>query len=265
MSLQTETLLSRTKRIRQTIIKMSHQAQSAHVGSALSAVEILAALFERKYGNTKTVDRIIMSKGHAAMALYATAAEFKQFDATLLDQYLKDDSAFWGHPSRDTNFPFIEWSTGSLGHGLPVVIGQAYADLKILGRSKGLKAVLLSDGECNEGSNWEAILFAGHHQLTNVLAIVDYNRIQSFGRCEEVMRLEPFAEKWRAFGWSVIETDGHDLLNLIAKIDEATQSKKDPTCIIAKTIKGKGVPEIEDKLESHYKPINESQYRASLK
>lgn len=249
-----DNLTSRCLRIRKTILEMSMRAKSAHVGSSLSCVEILAALFLNRGSDSYLSDcKIVLSKGHAAMALYATAIEFGLLSADVVANYLQNGSQLWGHPSVSDNMPFIHWSTGSLGHGLPAVCGMAYAAQKML-HTKQKFFVVLSDGELDEGSNWEAILFAGHHGLSNIKVIVDYNKLQSFGRCEEVLDLEPFAEKWRAFGWRPLEIDGH---NLQVLKDSLMAQDANPTVLIAHTTKGKGIASYEDKLESHYKPVTE--------
>jgi transketolase len=245
--------------IRKWILKLSYSAKSAHVGSSLSAVEILATLFQLKRSTASFFDStLILSKGHAAMSLYATAIAFGELSSDLVDTYLKDGSSLWGHPSVNKEHPFINWSTGSLGHGLPVATGVAYAQ-SILKNKQAKIVTVLSDGELNEGSNWEAILFASHHKLHNLIAVVDYNKIQSFGRCEDVMALEPLVDKWRAFGWRTIEVDGHNPNELHDAITSAGDTQ--PLAVIGHTIKGKGVSEIEDTLESHYRPVSDDLYR----
>jgi transketolase len=248
---------------RARVLAMSANARSAHAGSALSCVEILIVLFNRKYRSGGQLDKIILSKGHAAMALYAAAEQFELISKTELDNYLQDGTQLWGHPSKSSGFKWIDWSTGSLGHGLPAAVGMAY-HRKILARDMNSSrihhaiAVVLSDGECDEGSNWEAILFAGHHKLSNLIVFVDYNKIQSLSRVEQVMNLEPFSEKWRSFGWECIEVDGHS----ISALDSPWRETLDPTkplCVVCHTIKGKGVPDIENTVLSHYRPITAEQ------
>lgn len=249
--------------IRKRILNMSYSAKSAHVGSALSCVEILTVLFYARHRQNVAIDKILLSKGHAAMALYATAAEFGLLSEDHLAVYLQDGTDLWGHPSYNEKFPFIEWSTGSLGHGLPVATGFAYA--KTLAATTTVDYprvnVVVSDGECDEGSVWEAALFAGHHTLSHLTAIVDYNKIQSFGRCEEVLNLEPFAQKWLSFGWHVEEVDGHDVSRLHHLLTQPNHTRK-PLCLLAHTVKGKGVKELENTVSSHYKPITQEQIKA---
>jgi len=240
---------------------MSCDAKSAHVGSALSCIEILYSLFRARSDKRPPVDKIILSKGHAAMALYATAAGFGELPESELENYLGDGTHLWGHPSRSARHPFIHWSTGSLGHGLPAATGLAYAKQRLKKEDAGLTAVVLSDGECDEGTNWESALFAGHHQLSRLLAVIDYNKIQSFGRCDDVLSLEPLADKWRAFGWKVLEADGHDVGQMGRLLVEDIAASTSPVCLIAHTIKGKGIPAIENTLASHYKPITPEQLK----
>lgn len=247
--------------IRLNILELSNKAKSAHAGSALSCVEILGSIFWMKYHEKYPISKFVLSKGHAAMALYATASEFELIDKSLLNRYLGDDTAFWGHPSVSEKFSFIHWSTGSLGHGLPACVGFAYAE-KFLKKNKEPEQTViavLSDGELNEGSNWEAILFASHHKLNNLVIIVDYNKIQSFGRCSEVADLDPLNLKFESFCFNVHRVDGHNPNEIIEAIKNSQKQNKFPTCIIADTTKGKGVASIENTLESHYKPISNEQ------
>lgn len=246
-------------RIRRRILELSCSAKSAHVGSALSCVELVYMLLRERVQKEGRLDKLILSKGHAAMALYATAEELSLIETRELDSYLADGTNLWGHPAMNGQFPFIDWSTGSLGHGLPVSAGFAYSRKKLGVSHRGLVAAILSDGECDEGTVWEAALFAGHHQLSNLLAFVDYNKIQSFGACEQVMRLEPFVDKWKAFGWDSVEIDGHDLEQVERILESKTSDK--PRCVIAHTIKGKGLKSIENTLISHYRPISQEQIR----
>src|SRR5580704_8602054 len=201
------------KRIRVKALHMINAAKSSHVGSAFSMADLLAVLYAKilridpNRPDWPERDRFILSKGHACAALYVVLAERGFFPLTWLDDFYQDGSRLAGHATH-VGVPGVEVSTGSLGHGLPIACGMALAGR----RDKGAYRVftLLSDGECDEGSTWEAALFAPHHQLDNLIAIVDYNEIQSLGTVKEVLDLEPFAAKWRAFGWAVREIDGHD-------------------------------------------------------
>jgi transketolase len=207
-------------------------------------------------------DRFILSKGHAAAALYATLAERGFFNKELLENYCKNGQKIAGHSTRGC-LPGVEASTGSLGHGLPMGAGMALAgkcdkkDYRIF--------ILMSDGECDEGSVWEAALFASHHKLDNLVAIIDYNKFQALGRTNEVLNLEPLGEKWRNFGWEVKETDGHNFSEIEKNLSPIPFKNQKPSLLIAHTIKGKGVSFMEDKLESHYKRLTKEEYEESLK
>jgi transketolase len=205
-------------------------------------------------------DRFVLSKGHGAAILYAVLAEVGFFDPGLLAQYCVDGSMLMGHASH--RVPGVEVSTGSLGHGLPIGTGMALAAKRC---SLGYRTfVLVGDGELDEGSNWEAMLFAATHELDGLVAIVDRNGLQGFGASEEVLRLEPLAAKFEAFGWSVTTVDGHDHDALRAALSaDATVSGK-PRAIIADTIKGKGVTYMEGMLEWHYRSPNPEQLAQAL-
>jgi len=206
-------------------------------------------------------DRFVLSKGHACAALYALLAECGFFPSGWLDTFYQNGSHLAGHATH-TYVPGIEISTGSLGHGLSIATGMALA-AKRDGKRYRVFA-LLSDGECNEGSTWEPILFAPQHKLDNLIAIVDYNKIQSLGSVKEVMDLDPFADKWRAFGWSVCEIDGHDLGEIEEKLTAVPFELSRPSCIIAHTVKGKGVSFMENKLLWHYRSPQGGEFEAAL-
>lgn len=240
---------------RRRVIRMSHEANSAHLGSSLSCMEILDAVFSSSNITPATAsaaarDRVVMSKGHAAMAYYATLEQHGLVDGGHLDRYLKNDSILWGHVTLTPEVGAIDACSGSLGHGLPIASGFALAH-RLRSEDNRVFAIL-SDGECDEGSTWEAILFAGARKLSRLVAIVDYNHIQSIGTTKEVLDLEPFADKWRAFGWETIETDGHDWQALMRALDAPSNGQ--PRVILAHTVKGKGIPRIENTVASHYKP-----------
>lgn len=200
------------RRIRLHTLRMVNQARSSHLGSSFSMAELLAVLYssilrvDPQRPDWPERDRFILSKGHACAALYAVLAERGFFPASWLQEFYRDGGRLAGHATHAV--PGVEISTGSLGHGLPVACGMALA-AKRDGAAYRVFA-LLSDGECDEGSNWEAALFAPHLRLDNLVAIIDYNKIQSLGAVQDVLALEPFADKWRAFGWFVQEIDGHD-------------------------------------------------------
>ena len=248
---------NKADKIRQRICYLSLNAKSAHVGSSLSCLEIVYYLLKLK--KMEIVEKLILSKGHAAMSLYAAAESLELLDKSILETYLQDGSKLWGHPSKNSEFPFIDWSTGSLGHGLSVGCGLSYY-YKTQNKNS-VVSVVLSDGECNEGSIWEAAMFAAHHGLNRLFVFVDSNKLQSFGTTEEVLNMEPMKEKWQSFGWNCYEVDGHSLESLAKCISEALANSKKPVCILANTVKGKGIPDIEGKLSSHYSPISPEQYR----
>ncbi|KAF6245761.1 transketolase [Nitrosopumilus sp. b2] len=253
------------RRVRIHVLDMVNSAQSSHIGASYSIVEILVALYSKilkinpKEPSKPNRDKFILSKAHGSCALYAVLAESDFFPLDVLKKYYVDGGILPGHLDKESA-PGIEHSMGSLGHGLPFGVGLAYANK--IDHNEGRIYVLIGDGECNEGTVWESAMFAGHHKLNNLTVIVDYNKIQSFGRVEEVMSLEPFGEKWKSFNWDVHEVDGHDFEQLITSLE--SESSK-PKVIIANTIKGKGVSFMEDKLEWHYKSPNPEQYDEAVK
>lgn len=257
-----------TKEIRKKILKMHFLSQESHVGSALSCADILAVLYFKtlsvnpKKPEAENRDRFILSKSHAVSALYATLASKGFFPDNFLETYCRNKSKLPGHATRGT-VPGIEVSTGSLGHGLSMGAGIALAGKK--DSKKHRVFVLISDGECDEGSTWEAALFCGHHKLDNLTVIIDYNRLQALGRTNEVLNLEPLADKWAAFGWAVKEIEGHNHLQLKEIFDALPFVKDKPSVIISRTVKGKGISFMEDKLEWHYKSPNKNEYDTALK
>jgi len=246
---------------------MVHRAQSSHIGTSLSAADLLAVLYARvlridpSQPDWPDRDRFILSKGHGCAAVYAVLAERGFFPKEWLDTYYQDGSHLAGHITH-YGVPGVEASTGSLGHGLSIGCGIALA-----GKRDGCSYrvfVLLSDGECDEGSTWEAALFAPHHRLDNLVAIVDYNKIQSFGTVKEVLDLDPLASKWQAFGWATREIDGHDFVQIENALLSVPFETGRPSCIIAHTVKGKGVSFMEGQLAWHYKAPNDEQLRQAL-
>lgn len=207
-------------------------------------------------------DRFILSKGHAGAAVYAALAESGYFPMVKLATHYQDGSDLSGHVSHKGN-PGVELSTGSLGHGLGVGAGMAMAIRRRDGAQRVF--VLLSDGECDEGSNWEAVLFAAHHRLKNLIAIVDYNKIQSLASVSETIELEPFADKWRAFNWAVREVDGHDHEALCDAFSCVPNEDGKPTVLIAHTIKGKGVSFMENTVLWHYRTARGEEFAAALR
>lgn len=254
-----------SKHIRRETLKMASKAKASHVGGALSMADILAVLYHEilninpKAPEDHGRDRFFLSKGHACMGLYAALALKGFFDLKDLDFYSQNGSLLLSHASH--KIPGVEMSTGSLGHALPVACGVALSAKR---QKKNFKVyVLLSDGELDEGSNWEAILFAAHHKLDNLICIVDYNKIQSLGSVQEVMNLHPLKQKFDAFNWIALEIDGHIHADIMAVF--RIQHSNRPLCIIANTIKGKGVDFMQDKLLWHYKSPTAEQLTDALK
>jgi transketolase len=254
------------RKIRIHALKMVAMSNSSHIGSSLSMADILAVLYMHVLRVDPTQpdwperDRFILSKGHAAAGLYAALALRGFFPMGCLERFCRADSLLLGHVSH--HVPGVELSTGSLGHGLPAGCGMALADKR---EKKSRRVfVVLSDGECNEGSNWEASLFAAHHKLDNLVAIVDANKLQGFGRTEEVLALDPFAQKWEAFNWAVKEVDGHDHHALRALMQRIPFESDKPSLLLAHTVKGKYISFMEDQLAWHYKSPNPEQLTQAL-
>jgi transketolase len=252
-------------RVRRHVLDMTTLGKSSHVGSALSIVDILAVLYGHVMNydpiNPKSADRdrFILSKGHAGAAVYATLAEFGFFNPSRLKEHYQNGSIFSGHVSHK-GVPGVELSTGSLGHGLGVATGMAMAAMR-KNRSHRVYA-LLSDGECDEGSNWEAILFAAHHRLHNLTVAIDYNKIQSLAPVAETLALEPFMDKWCAFGWHVEECDGHDHGELLTAFRAANDARQ-PGVVICHTTKGKGISFMENSVLWHYRSAQGEEYEAA--
>lgn len=251
-----------SKKVRRDAVTMAYKACSSHVGAALSMADILVVLYS-KILNLKgeNMDKFILSKGHASAGLYATLAENGIIDKELLDTYCANGSHLSGHPKRGA-LKGIEASTGSLGHGLAIGCGIALANKNDKLASKAV--VLMGDGECDEGSVWEAAMFASSRKLNNLIAIVDNNKFQGLGKVSEVTGLYPLVDKWKAFKWNVITINGHDYNEIYSALKNAYEEKEKPTVIIADTIKGKGVSFMEGKLEWHYKSPNEEQYKIAM-
>jgi len=256
------------KRLRRHIITMTGQAGSGHPGGSLSAVEIVTALYFRLLRHKpldpewSDRDRFILSKGHAAPLLYATLAECGYFPVDELTTLRQLDSRLQGHTDR-TVTPGVEMSAGALGQGLSFAIGVALAGR--LNLQSYRVHVLLGDGECDEGQVWEAAMAAAHFKVDNLVAIVDNNGQQIGGWNRDVMNLDPFNKKWQAFGWHVIEVNGHDLTQLIDAFDQAKLIKGQPSVIIAHTIKGKGVSFMENNPDFHGKAPNTEQVEIALR
>mgnify|MGYP004003833007 FL=1 len=252
-----------SKKIRKHILQMTLYSKSSHIGAALSIVEILVALYfkiiKTDPSNTSfNRDRFVLSKAHASAALYAVLAEKGYFPKSYLDKYYVNDGILPGHLDR-FSAPGIEFSAGSLGHGFSAAIGMA---LGIKSSPSSNVYTLIGDGESNEGSIWEGAMLASHLSLNNLTAILDYNKIQSFGRTNDVINQEPIVKRWSSFGWHVIEVNGHSFEELLNAFEVKTTK---PKMIIAHTVKGKGVSFMENKLEWHYKSPNQEQYEMALK
>ncbi len=253
--------------IRSEALRMVHAARASHIGGVLSMADLLAVLYAEILNVKPTApgwaerDRFILSKGHCCAGVYAALGLRGFFPREELATYGRDGSRLMTHISHKV--PGVEFSTGSLGHGLPFGCGKALA-----AKRRGAKwrtFVLLSDGELDEGSNWEAILFAAQHRLDNLTAIVDFNRIQSLGSVTEVMDLEPLTDKFRAFRWSVREIDGHDHAAIRAALASVPWDAGRPSCLVARTTKGKGVDFMEDRLQWHYSSPTSDQLAAALR
>ena len=255
--------------LRKKIIEISYQTKAHHIGSELSCIDILVALYFSIMNinvsdpQDKNRDFFILSKGHAALALYVTLMKKGFFSEDYLKkEFLSDGGTLGGHPDMNNQLG-IEISSGSLGHGLSVGAGIALAKKK--DRNKGKAFVLLGDGECNEGMVWEALLFASHHKLDNLMAIVDYNKLQGFGSTRDVLNLDPLKKKFESFGWTTQEVNGHDIKSIINVSKELFKEKHKPNLLIANTIKGKGVNSMENRLESHYEVLDEEKYLDIIK
>jgi transketolase len=246
---------------------MTHRSGASHVGSSMSMAELLAVL----YGGVLRVDpsrpdwpgrdRFILSKGHGCAGLYAALAGRGFFPPAWLDDFYRDGCRLAGH-ATSAGVPGIEVSTGSLGHGLSIGCGMALAAKRSDAAFRVF--VMVSDGECDEGSTWEAALFAGHHGLDKLTVIVDYNKIQSMGHVRDVLGLEPFGQKWSAFGWNVREIDGHDVDAIDSSLQAVPWVHGKPSCMIAHTVKGRGISFMEDKLLWHYRSPNAEELERAL-
>jgi len=262
---RTEKLQDIARDLRISVLKTIAAAGMGHVGGDLSVSDILATLFfgvlnlDPKNPGWPQRDRFILSKGHCAAALYSALAMRGFIAADALATFMAPLSPLNGHPNR-RKVPGVEANTGPLGHGLPISIGCAIAAR--LAKADWRTFVVLGDGELQEGSNWEAAMAAGHRGLGNLTAIVDRNRLQQGARTEDTNRLEPLVDKWRAFGWEVIEADGHDIAGLFEILSARGTDR--PRCLIARTIKGKGVSFMEDRVEWHHKVPNAQQVHDAI-
>ena len=254
-----------SKKIRALTLKINHISKTSHLASVLSMADLINILFfdvinfNKRSIKSKERDRFILSKGHACLGIYVVLYLKKIITYEELKNYGKNNSILMAHISHKV--PGIEFSTGSLGHGLPFAVGKAFYAKKL--NKKWHTYCLISDGELNEGSNWEAFLFASHHKLDNLTIIIDYNKIQSFGNTNEVINLEPLENKLKNFNFHVKNMNGHNLKEIYKSLIFKTHNKA--YIIIANTIKGYGVDILENKLEWHYKSLNKEELKYSLK
>jgi len=251
--------------ISRIVLEQSMRAKVGHIGSALSISGVLAALYGgvlRGDGpDDPGRDRFILSKGHAALALYAALHLKSWISAAELNTYCSDGSLLGVHP--DSELRGVDFSTGSLGHGLPIGVGAALAAR--MQRSARRVFVLLSDAECDEGSLWEAVMLAAHHRLSNLVAIVDLNGQQALGYTKDVLSLDPLAARWRAFGWDVLEVDGHDVSGLTRAIESPLSRAGAPRVLVARTVFGHGVSFMESQVKWHYMPMSQADFDDALK
>ena len=242
---------------------MSHLAKSSHVASALSVVDILSVLYtglaniSKDNLNANDRDVVILSKGHAASALYAILALQEIFPIDWLSEYCKNGSYLGGHVTFGS-VPGVELSTGSLGHGLPYGLGIAMSRKR--SNVNGRVFVVMSDGECNEGTTWESAMLANHHKLDNLVVIIDRNKIQSLASTETTLKLEPLMDKWEAFGWETQSISGHNY----EEISKSLQNQIGPKCLIANTTKGKGVTFMENSVLWHYKSPSKTEIKTAF-
>lgn len=260
-------LKSISNKIRLKTIKLVHETNTAHLGSCLSCIDILVAnyfsniLFKSKVNNRRNLkNTFVLSKGHAAPAFYAVLQSKGYISEKMLKTYSKPNSYLEEHPNINTNGVLV--SSGSLGHGLSYVAGIALADK--IKKENNKHVIIMSDGECNEGSTWEAAMFITGKKINNILAFVDCNKWQATERTKDIMKLDPIRDKWKSFGWKTHEIDGHNFKSLISVIKKFKKNPK-PTVIICRTIKGKGVSFMEDDNLWHYRSPSKSEFLKAIK
>lgn len=250
--------------VRRIILEQSKRAHVGHIGSALSVVDIVCALYDRVLRISDPTDperdRFVMSKGHAVLALYAALHLRGWLSAEQLGTYAADATLLGMHPEHRVRG--IDFSTGSLGHGLSIGCGAALAGR--LSGSRRRTFVLLSDAECNEGSVWEAAMFAAHHRLSNLVAVIDMNGQQALGYTRDVLDLSSMAERWQAFGWDAHEIDGHDVDEIARTIEQFDGVEGPPHVLVAATVFGRGVPFMEGELVWHYLPMTDEEFVVAL-
>ena len=255
------------QRLRARSVRMVHESKASHLGSCLSMADLVTCLYwdvmriDPSRPDWSERDRFFLSKGHGAALLYAALAERGYFPVEELADYCKAGARLTGHVT--SGVPGVEFSSGSLGHGLPVACGVA---LSAKQEEREFRTfVLASDGELDEGSNWEAILFAPQHRLDNLVLMVDYNKIQSFGRTKDVLDLDPLAEKFRAFRWAVREINGHNMAEITETLHALPFESDRPSVVIAHTVKGRGISAMEDQLAWHYKSPTAEEVHAAMR
>ena len=262
------TLRAIAREVRKDILRMTSNAQSGHPGGSMSAADIIVTLYYYKMRHNplnprwEKRDRFVLSKGHVCPALYSVLARTGYFPLEKLMEFRKLDGDLQGHPDMHKT-PGIEISTGSLGHGIGAAVGMALG-LKLSGSDSRVYC-MIGDGEAQEGSVWEATMAASHYNLNNLVVILDNNNLQIDGPVDEVMSIYPAAEKWRAFGWNVMEINGHDFKEIKEALDRADSSRFKPTMIVAKTVKGKGVSFMENRAEWHGKALPPELLKEALK
>jgi len=255
-------------RVRRDVVRLSYKAKTGHIGSSLSCAELISALFfhflrlDSEDPAWPERDRFLMSKGHACVPLYSCLAQLGHLPREILKDYGCEGGPLGHHPKKNPAFG-IEFGTGSLGHGLSLGCGMALV-AKSAGRS-WRTVVMMSDGEQGEGTVWEAAGFAAHHHLDNVLAIVDFNKMQALGVTQDILGLEPLDARWRAFGWGVRRVDGHDMRAVVEALDAFPFEPGKPSIIIADTIKGKGISFMENSLLWHYRCPDQKEYEAAMR
>ncbi len=252
------------KELRKDIIEISYHSKAHHIGSEFSCIDILTALYFNimniKSSDPKNINRdwFLLSKGHAVLAQYVVLSKAGFFSKSLLmKEFLSNGGILGGHPDKGS-VPGIEMSSGSLGHSLSIGAGLAISNKKDKINSNVF--VLIGDGELNEGMIWEAVMFSSHNKLDNLIAIIDYNRLQGFGTTDEILSLDPLKDKFQSFGWYANEINGHNMKEIINSLSILPLKKNKPSVIIANTIKGKGVKSMENKIHSHYEVLSESRY-----
>ena len=255
--------------LRKRIIETSYRARIPHLGSCLSCLDILVYLYWKELKidpnnpNEKNRDRFVLSKGHGAPGLFQVLAERGFYSLEKLNDFGKAGSVFHEHPPKPGFIDGVEAATGSLGHGLPMALGMANAAR--INKLTYRTYALLSDGECNEGSIWEAAMLAGGQMIDSLTVIVDFNKWQATGRSKEIMALDPLMNKWESFGWHVQEINGHNFEQIKMSLKSAKKEKTKPSAIIANTVKGKGVSFMEDDNNWHYRTPNEKEYKDAIK